>query len=439
MGMTEHTDAHAELVGRDRALPGLGMLFDPARLAHVLETHSGVTVSSIEPVYIRYKAQTNCLVGYRINGPMGDAYVYAKAFRPDAGDKPEKASAVGACATWLGPGPLLLRDSAVTIWAHPNDGKLRTLRHLADDDGRQILLRRAPDDVRDSLGMAFRPLSYKPERRFVAELRPRDPAAPRRILKMYTGAGYEQALVRATGIRSRDVLQVPARLARDRRRHLLFLDWLPGRLAADLVSSDEPLEGQMALVGAALAELHDQPVNPTMVSSLPYDTATLVKVLAGVASILPKLAPALTRLSERLRGMSPTPGHPVSPVHGDFHLRQILISTPTVGFVDFDRAGAGPALGDLACCRAHVEWDVLAGALSRGRADDVIEELLAGYARLRERPSSPDLDACTAAALTLLLPEPFRHFRPDAFDLTARILDRALALLTRAAARPSLA
>ena len=61
---------------------------------------------------------------------------------------------------------------------------------------------------------AFRPLSYKPERRFVAELTPRDPAAPRMVLKMYTGAGYEQALVSATGVRSRDVLQVPAFMCR---------------------------------------------------------------------------------------------------------------------------------------------------------------------------------------------------------------------------------
>lgn len=437
MGMTAHIDAHAELVERDRALPGLRMLFDPEQLAHVLEAHSGVTLSSIEPVYIRYKAQTNCLVGYRINGPMGETYVYAKAFRSAAGDKLEKASSVGACETWLGPGPLLLRDSAVSVWAHPNDGKLRTLRHLADDNGRHVLLRRAPAHVRDGMGTAFRTLSYKPERRFVAELTPHDPAAPRVILKMYTGAGYKQALVRATGVGSRDVLQVPARLARDSRRHLLFLDWLPGRLAADLVSSDEPLGGQMALVGAALAELHDQPVNPSMVSSLPYDCATLMKVVAGVASLFPKLAPSLTRLSECLSRISPTLGHLVSPVHGDFHLRQVLISTPTVGFVDFDRAGAGVAVGDIACCRAHLEWDVLTGVLSQRRADDVIEELLAGYASVRERPCAPNLDACTAAALTLLLPEPFRHFRPDAFDLTARILDRALALLKNTQSRTS--
>jgi Ser/Thr protein kinase RdoA (MazF antagonist) len=323
----------------------------------------------------------------------------------------------------------------VTVWAHPNDGKLRALRHLADNDARQILLRHAPRDMRDGMATDFRTLSYKPERRFVAELRRSDLPTPRMIFKMYTAAGYAQVLGHSPRVRSRDVLRVPSRLARDKRRHLLFLDWLPGRLAADLVSSNEPLGEQMALVGTALAELHDQPANPSMASSPAFDGASLIHVLAVVASIFPKLAHSTTRLSAGLGSISPTSGRPVSPVHGDFHLRQVLISTPTVGFVDFDRAGAGPAVGDIARCRAQIEWDVLTGALSSERAGDVIENLLAGYARVRECPSSRDLDACTAAALTLLLPEPFRHFRPDAFDLTAKILDRATALLTTAAAR----
>jgi Ser/Thr protein kinase RdoA (MazF antagonist) len=106
-----------------------------------------------------------------------------------------------------------------------------------------------------------------------------------------------------------------------------------------------------------------------------------------------------------------------------------------VGFVDFDRAGAGPPVWDIACCRAHVERDVLDGTLSRGRADEAVDALLAGYQRRRPRPCTADLELYTAAALALLLPEPFRTFRPDAQDLTAKMLDRAVALAAHVESR----
>lgn len=432
--MTQRIDPHAALMERERGLPGLRILFEPARLAHVLQTRSGVRLSSIEPVHIRYKRRTNCLVGYRVNGPMGSSYVYGKALRLTAGDKVEKSLIREAVSTWLGPGPLVLRDEALVVWAHPNDARLRGLCRLADDEGRESLLCRAPTEMRDAASTAFRTLSYKPERRFVAELRPRDPAA-RGVLKMYTRFGYEQASARSTGARSRDVLRVPTRLARDRRRHLLFFGWLEGRLAADLVSSPDPLRGRMALVGEALAELHDQPVDASTLRSPSYDVATATKVISDVEFLFPTLADPLARLRACLAGTASELRHSIAPVHGDFHLRQVLVSPSSVGFLDFDRAGPGPAAGDIGYCRAHLERDVLAGTLSRERADDVMEELLTGYARIRHRPLSQALDIYTAAALALLLSEPFRLFQRDAFDLTARILDRALALLMHAESR----
>jgi len=433
--MTSPTNAHRELVRREHSLPGLQLLFDPARLAQILEAHCGVTLSSIEPVYLRYKRRTNCLVGYRVNGSMGSSYVYAKALRSAADDKLAKNVTRGAVSTWLGPGPLVLRDSAMTVWTPPNDGKLRTLRYLADDEGRATLLRRAPDDLKVAGSTALRTLSYKPERRFVTELRPVDSALPQAVLKLYTGGGFEQAFARASGVTSRDVLAIPTRMARDRRRHALFFEWLPGTLAADLVASEEPLGGRMALVGTALAELHEQPTHPSMPPSRAFDDTNVENAISEVEFLFPTLAGSLARLRACLSGIAAVVRDPVTPVHGDFHFRQVLLSASRVGIVDFDRAGAGSAVGDLAYCRAYLERDVLSGVLSRGRADDVMEELLTGYGRLRSRPSSSALDLYTAVVLALLLPEPFRLFQPDASRLTAQILDRSLALLTQAASR----
>lgn len=430
--MTTVPDAHAELARRDRALPGLAVLFDPARLAGALEVRTGAPVSSVEPIYLRYKRGTSCLVGYRVSGAMGPSYVYAKAYRRSAHAKLHKAVRRDDLVTWLGAGPLVLPEAAVTVWAHPSDARLRMLRHL--EGGAGDVLRRAPRSLREH-PVAFRTMSYKPERRFVTEVRRTDKPSRGAVLKLYTAAGFEEAAVRTAGVTARDVLRVPAQLRRDARRHLLFLEWLDGRLAADLVFSGEPLSGRIALAGEALAELHAQPLRSELPPSASYDPRAALRVIDEVECLLPPLATPLARLRTSLAGASAPLLAGLAPVHGDFHFRQILLSPPTVGFVDFDRAGAGPAVGDLACAAAHLERDVLAGAVTRERADAVMEELLAGYGRRRRVPLSRTIDVYTAAALAALLPEPFRHFRPDAADLTARMADRAVMLLANPSTR----
>lgn len=431
--MITATDAHADLARRDRALPGLALLFDLPRLAEAIERHSRAALTSIEATYLRYKRGTNCLVGYRVSGSMGVSCVYAKAYRRSAQAKLNKASRRDDVVTWLGAGPLLLGNAAVTIWAHPADARLRMLRHL-DGDAAGALLRRAPRSLREH-PVAFRPLSYKPERRFVAEVRRTDKRSRGVVLKMYTPGGYDEAVARTAGVASGQVLRVPAQLRRDARRQVLFLEWLEGRLAADLVGSGEPLSGQIALAGEAVAELHAQPLHPALRRSRSYDLAGALSVLDDVEYTLPSLAAPLARLRESLCRASASAIARLVPVHGDLHFRQILLSPQGVGFVDFDRSGAGPAAGDLACAAAHLERDVCAGIITRERADAVMADLLIGYQRLRRVPLSSALDVHTAAALASLLPEPFRHFQRDAVDLTARMLDRALALLENRSGR----
>lgn len=435
--MSMRTDPYADLVRRERALPALPLLFDTARLARVLEQQADATITRIDPVYIRYKRRTSCLVAYTVTGSMGASSMYAKALRTSSMDKLEKGVARGGADTWLGSGPFVLRDLAVSFRANPNDAKLKRLRYVSDAPGRATLLRRVPGDLGVPASHPFETLSYKPERRFVAALRGQD-GTPRAVLKMYTASGYEDACARSNQDESADVLRVPARLARDERRRLLYLEWLPGRSAADVIGSDEALNGRMCLVGRALAELHNQPIASSTATSPSFDTSAAFRVICDVQVLFPSLAATLDRLRSELAAVSGGLRAPAARVHGDFHPRQVLLSPSGVGIVDFDRAGAGEAAADLGYFRANLERDVLAGAVSRERAEDVMDELLRGYGELRPRPLSSVLDLQTAAALALLLPEPFRHCHPNSIELTTRILDRALALIAHSETRMAL-
>lgn len=435
--MSMRTDPYADLVRRERALPALSLLFDTARLARVLEQQVGAPITGIDPVYIRYKRRTSCMVAYTVTGSMGASSMYAKALRTSSMDKLEKGVARGGADTWLGSGPLVLRALAVSFRAHPNDARLKRLRDVIDAPGRATLLRRVSREVGVAASDPFEPLTYKPERRFVAALRGQE-GTPRAILKMYTASGYENACERSHRVESGDILRVPARLARDERRRLLYLEWLSGRSAADVIASDEPLNGWMCLVGRALAELHNQPIASSTPISPFFDRSAALRVISDMQELFPSLAATLARLQSELATVSGSLRAPAGRVHGDFHPRQVLLSPSGVGIVDFDRAGAGEAAADLAYFQANLERDVLAGAVSRERAEDVMDELLRGYGELRPLPLSSVLDLQTAAALALLLPEPFRLCRPNSFELTTRILDRALALIARSETRMAL-
>src|SRR5262245_9608618 len=85
--------ADAELVARDRGLPGLATLLDPdAFLEAVRKAAPGTCLESARLRYVRYKHGTNCLVAYRLDGGGAPIDVYAKAHGLDAPEKLDKAS-----------------------------------------------------------------------------------------------------------------------------------------------------------------------------------------------------------------------------------------------------------------------------------------------------------------------------------------------------------
>lgn len=422
------------LIARDAAIPGLATLLDrDLFLATLREKLPGARLLSARTTYLRYKPGTSCLAGYELQthpgGPDGAVDVQAKAFRADDRGKFRKASKQPALPGKLGAGLITLEEHLVVVSVFPNDGKLESLRLLAEPDSREQLLRRLLPGRPDLRGATLRKLAYKPARRFVAQLAAGgEPAA---VLKCYTAAGYEAAERNARVLKSRGTLRVAARLGRSRRRRVLATEWLPGRPLGQILD-DETGDFSLQLrtlsaVGAALAELHGQRGRGMSRTTTEVFADRLRAAAGAVGAACPHIADRARGLARRISVRLREPKvH--RPIHGDFHAEQVVIDADAVGILDLDEAGLGDPAVDLGNFVAHVENHSLRGRLRPDRIGAMKDALLEGYRAAAGRLPR-GIEFHTAVGLFSLAPHTFRRREADWAKRTEAALDRTEAIL----------
>jgi hypothetical protein len=165
-----------DIIGRDKALPGLGAVLDADRLLNLVNGSAPLAnVTGVELDYVRYKPGMNCLGRYRIRTDEGPSWAYAKAFSNQSRPKLEKVLQ----RLSEGDGPedsLVLPEQGVFVSVFPYDFKLRSIARLAKPDTRDRLYRRLFDDHERWPGSTGVILNYKPERRLVMRLKAPDGA-----------------------------------------------------------------------------------------------------------------------------------------------------------------------------------------------------------------------------------------------------------------------
>jgi Ser/Thr protein kinase RdoA (MazF antagonist) len=177
--------------------------------------------------------------------------------------------------------------------------------------------------------------------------------------------------------RSCRVLTVPEPLFADTATGVVLMSFLPGRPASIAPTTDD-----VERIGAALAELHDLPVDPTarvvtmadhLTDLIRPSSEALIRELPGFASIIASMTDRLIRSA---------PAVFVTSVHRDFQLRQLLLDGPRVGVVDWDDAVAGDPAFDvgyfLTYLETHHQPPALANAFLAGyrtAAPHLIDEL----------------------------------------------------------------
>lgn len=424
----------AKLVQHDRSLPGLALLLDPDAMVEQLRRllpDAGIRAATAR--YLRYKPFTNCLAGYRLSAASGEFDIYAKAHRPDAIEKLEKARSRHRVPDGLGLGRIVLNSVSVVAAAFPNDDKLQILRRWSDTGRRHKLLKRLVH--RSPLAQGeLEVLGYKPERRIVARIV--GPDGCRGVLRGCLAGAFAQSTAGARAFQSRGALRIARCLGTSGRDHALALEWLPGRPLADVLVDDDAFQSStLVSIGAALAELHGQQVECLPVQTLAQESCRLGAVARAMAFVCPHIARRVLDLPSRI--LARLPLSRVQSIHGDFYAKQVLLSGDAVAFIDFDEAAIGDPTTDLATFLAHLERNVLAGRLSRGRLELSADLLLDGYRRVTSMLPLQGLEARLAGSLLCLAPHPFRDREPDWRDRIEAILARAYAVLDRSPASSS--
>ena len=413
------SSADADLVRRDPLIPGLALALDPdAFVAALRSAAPEVDLRAAHITYVRYKPLAHCRVAYRLDvaGVVVDLDV--RACRPQDLDRwiegHDLVQAPGAGP--LGPECLVLKQCAVLVATFPNDLRLRVVQELVDSADRQRVLRELLPSRPDVWQGELRGLRYRPERRYVAELRVA--GGPRAILKSYAGKAYTRGRRNAQAFRSRAGLRIARLLGCSDSRRLLAFEWLSGRLLRNLCCAPEIDVSAITAVGAALAELHAQEA----------EASGLVSMAVEIGFICPRLARRATVLARGLAAELTGAEATYRPVHGDFSANQVLVGEQHVAIVDLDSACYGDPADDLGNFIAQAERHALRGELPPGRVESIRAALLAGYAL--GNPLLPRrIDLYTAVKLLRATRFPFRAREEDWPQHTESLLERAEAVL----------
>ncbi|MFQ5528990.1 MAG: phosphotransferase family protein, partial [Gemmatimonadota bacterium] len=409
--------ADLDLASRDPALPGLRILFVPSAFAAALGRVLPGTIEAVRPAYVRYKPGMNCLVSYRVETDNGTHEVYAKAYRNADREKLQKAVCRGSFSL----------DQHVVASIFPVDAKLKSLGRLSDERNRTRLLRRLLPECPELWSGDVRELRYKPERRYVARLEV--DGRPVAALKFFTSLGYGAASAGARAFRSGASVRVPDRLGRSRKHQVLAYEWLHGALLSDRLTDGGCSADDFRRVGVALAELHGQAAETLPRIGQDLECARLTEVAAAIGLLHPGLAARVDvlagRLGRSLGGLEPV----MSPIHGDFYAKQVLLRADGVGVLDFDESALGDPASDLGNFIAHLERDELRGRIGTAEAQRASDALVEGYARAADVPSMGRDRLYTARCLFALAPHPFRFREANWPAATAKLVERCRELL----------
>jgi hypothetical protein len=423
------THADADLAHRESQLPGLATLLDTDALFTALnKARPGIRISAASVSYLRYKPQTSCLAGYRVESEAEVNFLTATALRRDACAKQAKVL--------TDPDRIWLADQAITVALFPSDDKLPSLARLMNSDGRRHLLARIAPHRTDWLDGDIEILRYKPERRAVARLMVE--GTPRAVLRLFPPRGFAAALAGARAYRSCNAVRIARLLGKTVRHRMIALEWLPGRCLTDALNHKGFHLGGISAVGAALAALHAQNPSRLPQRSRAEEAVPLMDVADWLAAVVPNSATVARTLARTLGVRLEQTPQESAPLHGDFYANQVLLDGSNVGIIDCDEACRGDPSMDLGTFGAHLEGNALRGHGVPALVGPVMAELIDSYRLASQQHISDERIALFAAVgLLRLAAHPFRNREPHWPERTASLLERADELLRLATPRTS--
>lgn len=390
-----------DLARRDPALPGLATILDPAALGGWLCATAGTTQTAAplrtEPLYVRYKPGTSCMVLVRVLSPAASTLVTVTCYRADAADKLAKARAFASehpsTESWIDD------HLAITAHAFPADRALPALARLHDDTARPRMLRKMFADAAGTAHAEFL-LRYKPHRRWVSAW---NITGQRVVLKAYAEGEYDRALANAFGAAA----VAPPPLASSDRHRLIAWAWLDGAPCTHAEATE---------AAAAIARLHRSNVSfnhqtdARAIATWATDAADAIRDLAPDQGPLAHATAAA--IQQRMLPFT----HP-APLHGDCSLDQCIHTASGVRLIDFDNALMGPPELDLG--------NFVAKCVLASGDHGVADALLSAYARESRHDPRTHIGPLMALGFLRAATDAFRRRVPDWAAHARSALDHA--------------
>ena len=429
-----------EVVSRDPALPGLSLLLDDQALLEWLQRNPpeaegwADVPEAVTCRYLRYKPGVRLLGAFELRTASGCTLPF-KAWTVAEGGRDKLEKAIRELPPAFAPPRRWCRRLRVMVQFHPDDRDLPNLAHMADPGAREALLGRRLPELAGHFGGSLRILSYRPERRFVAALHRQGGAAA--VVRGYTADRFGRSQRGARAFRTMgDGFRIPRLLGESRGAAILIQEWLEGSpQGVDSWSRRTPAQAALLAdqIGRALHGVHRQDAR----SIRRPESSGLSGAVAGVEAVRPgDTARAARRVARWLRPLLPgwegPPPPLVTPLHGDFHPGQILVSGGGLALVDFDRAVLGDPLRDLATFVAHLESGSAEGRLPEAVCAAAEKGLLEGYRSAGGTVDPVRFQWQCAAALIRRAPHPFRSRAPEWPSATDTLVARASARLSHA-------
>ncbi len=451
----------ATTLPQDAVLPQLPLALDEAVMAQVfaelLQPH-GMRVEACSVERVKYRPGRNATLGYRLQLRDSEHRGFAQHVAARlVGDQGVERAARAIAAARNGPtsavaspaGPALhwLPELDMLTWWWPNDAKLRAPHVLASESA---LRERVLPTLMPSLGahdaislndveVAMAVVQYVPEHRLCArfDLHWHQSGEPQHR-RLYAKSSLEPDGATAYGLMAqlqasqawRDGrLRTPRALLWQPETELYWQEGLPGVSWLDAGAMAGAMPGAHAaeLLGAQLAALHGTPVHTPRELTRQALQERLAAVVNGLAPILGDTAVrrAAQVLSDGLRALD---GAALVTLHGDFHVRNILVDHAAnglrVNLIDVDGIRRGPALLELGAWVADAMYSAMLNGAPPQRDEASWSRLIGAYADAGGiRPDPRALRWATA--WSLLTQRTWRcvmNLRPGRFALAPRLL-----------------
>jgi hypothetical protein len=425
MESTANTAVSAvDLVRRDSAISGLGLLLAPEQLRDGLNRLLGSEViEHISLNYLRYKKGINCLGRYDIQAGGRTISAFAKAHGSDSSGKLSKAVERPSVDSVIGPGRVLLREAGIVFSVFPNDAKLPSLTRLQSDNQRRRLFGRIFGRQSPWLDSEIvEVLNYKPERRHVVRLQRDDGQSA--LLKFYTLNGFSRALAIHRGMGD----LVPEVLGRAGKHGVIAYRWQTGDSLRELGNRVDLLPGCLAATAGSLAAAHASDPSGLCFPDFNQQEKSIYDLAYQVGFLLPHLHKRAVHMACRLVDWLCRQPSGTAVVHGDFYDKQVIVNGDEAKLIDFDEVSLGHPLLDLGNYGAHLEWDVTRGSMTKPELELQQRTLLSAYERVAGPVHAMQLHKYTALGLFRLLHHPFRDWEDDWPVKTGRLLSRVESL-----------